>query len=205
MPGMVSVSGAVEGDVDEAVLRRLFAYAGVDAGPIHGRRGKQHLLSRLSGYNAAAEHSPWLVLIDLDRDASCAPEHRAALLPYPTSMLCFRIAVREVEAWLIADRERMARSLGVAIARIPEDCESLADPKQTIVDLARSSRRRAVVDALVPRPGSGRQVGPGYPGHLLEYVGDEVQGWRPDVAATRSDSLARTMRCLRELASRAPL
>ena len=38
------LTGAVEGDVDEAVLRRVFDHAGLSLGTVHGRKGKAHLL-----------------------------------------------------------------------------------------------------------------------------------------------------------------
>ena len=67
------ISGAVEGDVDEAVVRRLILHVGAEPGPIHGKRGKGHLRRNLPGYNQAARYGPWVVLVDLDHDAECAP------------------------------------------------------------------------------------------------------------------------------------
>lgn len=102
----IIVSGAVEGDIDEAVLRRLLDLVGAKAGPVHGKNGKAQLLQRLRSYGQAARFSAWFVLVDLDHDASCAPGFVSRWLPEPVSdTLCFRVAVREVEAWLLADRE----------------------------------------------------------------------------------------------------
>ena len=47
----VIVSGAVEGDLDEAVLRRLVEEEGAILNRLYGRKGKQHLKQRLTGYN----------------------------------------------------------------------------------------------------------------------------------------------------------
>jgi hypothetical protein len=77
------VSGAVEGLTDEAVLRRLIIEAGGQVGPIYGKVGKAHLLKQLGGYNRAAAVAPWVVLIDLDNDASCAPPFRTGCLAAP--------------------------------------------------------------------------------------------------------------------------
>jgi hypothetical protein len=192
------VNGAVEGPVDEAVARRLLFSVGASPGTIYGKNGKQHVLGRLAGFNNAARLSPWLVIVDLDTDADCAPTVRGRWLPDPAPSMCFRIAVREVEAWLLADQERLAQFLGIPRSRVPSQPETIPDPKRALVDLARRSRRRDIVQDFVPRPASGRAVGPAYASRLIEYVTDHVVGWRPDVAARSSDSLRR---CLAHLAA----
>jgi len=73
MTGLVVVSAAVEGIVDEAVVRKLIVQAGGRPGTVYGKSGKPHLRRQIQGYNNAARHSPWIVLVDLDRDAECAP------------------------------------------------------------------------------------------------------------------------------------
>src|SRR3990172_4721659 len=96
VPG-VYISGAVEGLLDDAVARRLMEIAGGRPGPIHIKYGKGQLLQKLSGYNSAAEFTPWLVLVDLDHDDDCAPAFCTRWLPAPANHMCFRVAVREVE------------------------------------------------------------------------------------------------------------
>jgi hypothetical protein len=81
------------------------------------------------GINRAARFSPWIVLVDLDLDAECAPPLRKSWLSKPSHYMCFRIAVRAIEAWLMADRERFARFLSIDIARIPRDVEAVKHPK----------------------------------------------------------------------------
>jgi hypothetical protein len=195
----VAITGAVEGDVDEAVIRSLIEHVQAKTHAIYGRNGKAHLQQRLSGYNQAARFSPWIVLVDLDRDAECAPPFRNSWLPDPSPCMCFRVAVRAVEAWLMADRENLARFLSVEIARIPQDVEAIDHPKVTMVDIARHSRRREIREDMIPRTGSGRVVGPAYTARLIEFVMGVKNGWRPEVAAERSESLKRCLRCLGRL------
>lgn len=152
------VTGAVEGDLDEALLRRILNYVGIALGTVHGRKGKPFLLRSVGGYNNAAQFAPWVVLVDLDRDCDCAPPCTQRWLANPSAQMCFRVAVRAVEAWLLADRERMAQLLGLKVALLPEDPDNLDDPKRELVNLARRARRRAIRDDLVPRDGSGRAV-----------------------------------------------
>jgi hypothetical protein len=193
------ISGAVEGIVDEAVFCRLVRAAGGEPGPIYGKSGKHALVRSLTAYNNAARFAPWLVLIDLDHDADCAPPYRNGLLAAPSARMCLRVAVREVESWLLADRERMADLLDVNPKWLPGEPDAVDDPKQTIVKLARRSRDRAIRRDLVPREGSGRSEGPAYASRLIEFASDDRHGWRPATATRSSDSLSRCLRALRHL------
>lgn len=85
MPAEIVITAAVEGIVDEAVVRRLVHHVGATAGDIHGKNGKASLRLRIRGYNNAARFSPWIVVVDLDRDADCAPPLRSDWLPSPAS------------------------------------------------------------------------------------------------------------------------
>ena len=204
MPGRASVviSGAVEGHLDEAILKRLIIHAGARPGQVYGKKGKAQLLGKLGGYNQAAQFAPWAVLVDLDQDANCPPPVRGAWLPQPATNMCFRIVVREIEAWLFADRQRLAHFLAVSIRHIPTDPESIPSPKEALAQLAERSRRRDIREDIAPRPGSGRQVGPSYSSRLIQFVEDAQGGWRPEIAEQNSASLTRCLRCLRRLVAR---
>jgi hypothetical protein len=196
------ISAAVEGLVDEAVAKRLIIEAGGNPGPVFGKNGKSHLKQRIKGYNQAAKITPWLVLLDLNHEFDCSPPLRSAWLPRPSPNMCFRIAVREVEAWLLADRQRFASFFQIPLSTVPTDPESIDNPKELVVNLAGRSRSRAVKDDMVPRVGSGRSIGPGYPSRLIEFAIDDRKGWRPQHAACSSDSLKRCLNRLRELAAK---
>lgn len=193
----IFVSGAVEGLVDETVLRRVVSLAGGKADRVHIAGGKHRLDRQLHGYNNAAKLAPWCVLRDLNGDALCAAELRSRLLPMSSPLMHFRIAVRSVEAWMIADRERIASFLSIPQSVVPRSPEDLPDPKQALVDLATRSHKRVVRDGIVPTPSSGRRVGPDYTSLMIEYVESR---WRPEVAARNSESLCRCVRSLRGLA-----
>lgn len=196
---MVVVSAAVEGPVDEAVVRRLIAEVGGSPGKVFGKTGKSSLKNRIKSYNDAARFQPWFVLVDLDQDADCAPNLCRQWLPRISARLCFRVAVREVEAWLLADREQIAKFLSVSKASVPNDPESERDPKQIMVNLASRSRSREIREDMVPRPGSGRAIGPAYTSRLIEFVSSAKAQWQPEAAAERSSSLRRCLECLRRL------
>ena len=196
MSSGVPISAAVEGLIDEAVVRRLIEHVGGRLGTVYGKNGKPALRPRVQGYNNAARRAPWIVLVDLDDEYPCAPPLCQAWVPDPSPLLCFRVAVRQVEAWLLADHERLAEFLGVPASRVPRDPEALENPKRTLVDLAQRSRRRSLRDDIVPRVGSGRSVGPAYASRIIEFV-DRV--WRPAEAAHQAESLGRAITCLERL------
>lgn len=104
--------------------------------------------------------------------------------------MVFRIAVREIEAWLLADQRSFARYFSVPPVRIPNDPEAILRPKEFLVNLVRRSRSRTVRDDVVPREGSKTQVGPGYAGRMIEYASTV---WSPHEASVRSDSLKRCL------------
>ena len=190
----------VEGFTDESVLRRLLDYVQLPLGCVYGKQGKAAILERLPGYNRAAHYSPWVVVIDLDQDADCAPRYIGEVLPGAAPWMRLRVAVRAIESWLLADAESLASFLHIPRTRIPQLPEAEPDPKATLVNLARLSRSRSIREDIVPRPGSGAKVGPGYAGRLIEFVdANRPSAWRPDVAAEHADSLRRCLVALHAL------
>ncbi|MBK8978723.1 MAG: hypothetical protein IPM29_22725 [Planctomycetes bacterium] len=193
---VLPVNIVVEGPTDEAVARRLLDDAGLLVDRVFGGRGKSNLDARLAGFAKAARRSPWFVLRDLDQDADCAPTLVARLVPVRPVLLSVRIAVRELEAWLLADRERAASWLGVSVSLVPRDPDSEPNPKSTLLNLARRSKHRAILEDLIPPRDSTSIVGRGYRSQILRFASER---WRPSVAALSSDSLARCLRAVDEL------
>lgn len=122
------ISASVEGAVDAVVARRLITEAGGAPGPVYGEKGKSFLRDRLAAYNQAARLSPWLIMVDLDHDKRCAAALRTSWIPRQAPWMCFRVVVREVESWLLADRERLSAFLNVAIAEVPLQPDALVQP-----------------------------------------------------------------------------
>lgn len=197
--GYIQISGAVEGVTDETVLARLFEHVGAKVGVIHNARGKSNLIKKLNAYNNAGKTSPWTVIIDLDKDHDCAPELISALQISPSPYLIVRAAVRSIESWLLADREHFASFFKVPLHHLPNNPDALIYPKQELVNLVRKSKSGDIRRDVVPTASSGRSVGPAYPSQLISFTLDRSGGWRPHVAAARSDSLNRCIHALRGL------
>jgi hypothetical protein len=103
-----------------------------------GMTGNQYIKSNLKKFNEAADFAlPFVVLTDLDA-YDCPIALLQEWLPSkPHKRLLFRIAVREVEAWLLADRTNFAKFLGVPVSRITTEPEGIPKPKEFIFELAR--------------------------------------------------------------------
>lgn len=191
---MMYLSAAVEGDLDAAIIRRLARDAGV-AVRLHVKGGKSNVRGRIASYNQASKTTPFLVLVDLDRDFDCAPQLIEEWLPGREPTFCFRVAVRAAEAWLLGDPERLARFLRVPQAAVSAEPETLLDPKRALIAIAGSSRSAAIREDIVPRPGSGRAVGPAYTSRMIDFAASP-EAWRPEVAAEACDSLRRARQAL---------
>lgn len=181
-------------------MARLILHAGGAIGISRPAGGKSKLDPALPNYFAAARHQrmKWFVLRDLDNDEKCAPRLRGALLKENDPRLCFRIAVREAESWLMSDARSLAAFLKVSENRIPEAPDSIGDPKQALVSLARKSSRLDVRAALVPHPRSGLSSGPEYASWMTKFA---AAHWNiaDAVESQRSPSLVKAVSRLKEL------
>jgi hypothetical protein len=182
---------ATEDELSESVLFRLLSDAKRFAiGKRYRRGGNGYLKSTIAGWNRAAAGIPFLVLTDLDTHRCPSALIASWLTTAQHPNLVFRIAVREVESWLLADRMNFAKYLGIAETLIPAKPDELLDPKQTLIELARKSRNKAHREDIVPRKGSTAKQGPDYNARLGKFVNTT---WNPVTAAKSSPSLARAV------------
>jgi len=182
----------VEDEVAEAVMRRLIeqtkrmiVYQSIRKGGVGG------IKANLDKFCNASKAIPHVVCVDLDRN-ECAPRllsgWRFNSTHHPNLLL--RVAVRETEAWLLADQAGIADFLRVPAAKIPPYPESLDDPKRALINLARRSRSRRLVEELVPANGSSASVGPSYNALLSKFVREK---WDMQKASSQAPSLAKAV------------
>ncbi len=186
----IPFTAAVEGLSDQAVLEAIFNKLNLELCTVYVAYGKPRLDINLPRYNSAARFAPWIVLRDLDHDAPCAPQLVKQLLPNPSRYMVFRIAKREIESWLMGDIINFCSYFSVARSRLPRASEDLADPKQSLINIMRRSRKRVIREDMVPRQGSGASEGIAYAFHVIQFVLDY---WDPSIAAQKCDSLRRCM------------
>ncbi len=194
----IYINSAVEGELDKIVISRIIEYTGgLKISRTFVLHSKNKLIKRLKNYNEAAKNTktPWFVLVDLDQH-ECAPSMLKEILPNRSLYMCFRIAVRMVEAWLIADRQGIAEFLHISQNKVPKDPENLKDPKLALINLARMSRNKSIREDIVPKPDTKAKVGPLYIPRMQEFIDNT---WNIQVAKSNAESLNRTLKCLHKL------
>jgi hypothetical protein len=195
---MVPITIATEDELSEAIASRLVSEV---PGPCYvaqplRKGGFGYLRSRMANWRQMAERQVVFVLTDLDR-VECPVAMRndwAGLKPLPPRLL-FRIAVREVESWVLADHDAIRRLMG-AVPNLPDAPDDIPDPKQALLKLAKKAPR-SVRDDIVRQGERGNLLqGLGYNTRLVNWVNSE---WSPKRAAERSPSLARARKRLSEI------
>jgi hypothetical protein len=197
----IPISLAVEDLLSEGVARRLLLHSGKNFAVrvVYNRGGFGYLRKNAGGWNAAARGIPFFLLTDLDAEP-CASSLLSQWIPkgvHPNMLA--RVAVREIESWLLADAHAFASFLGISLGSVPERPETLGDPKAELIKLAAKSRRRDLKRRIVPAPQSTAKQGRDYNSCLIEYV---TRQWNPEIAAENAPSLRR---CIERLQSFQPL
>ena len=191
---------ATEDALSEAVGQRIVedADSGLTVTQTLRQGGFGYLKSKMRSFCQIARRTPLLLLTDLDTTECPATliENWSRRDEIPEQFL-FRVAVRQVESWLLADRDGMARLLKVSVRHIPRDPDDLPDAKRSLLQLAQRAPR-AIRDDLVAERGAAAAQGLGYNAVLSNFVRTR---WNPSEAEHRSNSLARARMRMRELAT----
>lgn len=137
------------------------------------------------------------ILTDLDT-AECAcslirsrfsiPNNDDVVLP---PQCIFRVAVREVESWIIADHEAWAAFIGIPAANFSTQPDQLDDPKRHLLNVIRRKGRKKIHREMLPH--GAAQIGPRYNEILCDFVDSS---WEPERAAKSSPSLDRAFKAL---------
>lgn len=184
---------AVEDVLSEVVVRRLIETIRPDLSisVVMRKNGRGYLQSRARDLNRTAQSVPVLIVADLDRPSPCPADLIDQWLSSPPApSLLFRVAVMEIESWILADRDSFADFLAVPAHRIPGNADEIAQPKEFIVSLARRSRRKDIRDDLVPKAGATSAVGPAFNPRVGAFVSGS---WNVERAARVSPSLRRSV------------
>jgi hypothetical protein len=193
---MIPINLAFEDILSEAVLRKILLYSKLPYVICHcySKNGFDYLKKTIKGFNNGAKSIAYLVLTDLDK-GECAPELIEEWLPAPRHPnLLFRVAVREVEAWLLADRVNFSKFLGIRENLIPSPADNISDPKRFLIDLTKKSKKRSLKNDIVPREESTAKQGPNYNEPLIKFVNSS---WQVELARHNSPSLERTVMAIK--------
>ena len=182
---------AIEDRLSDAVATKILEKFGIEIVERIGFQGKSHLEQKTPEFNRAANGITVFMLTDLDLPRECPPGLIRSWIKGPLNpKFFFRVAVMEVESWVMADRIGFADFLSVPLHRIPSPTDNILNPKEFLLSLARRSKRKTVREALVPAQGATLSVGSEYNTLLSEFVREH---WDLERAAVVSPSLKRTL------------
>jgi hypothetical protein len=153
--------------------------------------GESKFRQKIPAMNNVAENvMPVLMIADADQ-AACVVEQRNSWLPSnPSARLAMRLAVREAEAWVLADHIGLSTFANVSKDIFPAQPEQEIDPKQTLLGIIKKCKRRDLRDEMLPQKGATSPVGLGYNIHMRDFV---EKCWSAERAAWRAPSLARAI------------
>lgn len=161
------------------------------------RGGFGYIRSKMNSWCQLSHLQPVLIITDLDR-APCPAllKNQWIGTSTPGKNLVFRIAVKEIESWLLADHETIQLLVGKK-AQLPNNPDDLIDPKQHLLELSKKAPRDIRYD-LLKQEGSICSQGLGYNRRLAATVN---RNWCPVRASERSPSLKKAIlriQCLNE-------
>lgn len=164
------------------------------------RNGTGYLKKNALSFNrAAANGLPTILLTDLDA-VECPSTLRSQWLREELhENFLFRVACREVEAWLLADRIAFSLFLGISKDKLKSPPDEIADPKAYIINLARKSKNPGIRSDIPPLHHANASIGPGYNSRLVRFI---VDIWNPLEASHRSPSLLRAIKAMSALHTR---
>ena len=185
---------AVEDELSRAVGQKIAEYAGWSVERVFLKNGKGYLQTIFQNLCNVAKHTAVLLLVDLNSSHTCAPSllqqwTKGAQLPCG---FFFRVVVREIESWLLADHEAMTILLDDK-GKLPPQPDALHDPKAELLKLLKKINKN-VRDGVVRLDKGGIFQGVAYNATLAKWIYDH---WLPERAAARSDSLDRLLVRLR--------
>jgi len=192
---------ATEDKICDAVAKRLIKeYTPFKVMEDIRLTGNSYLKNNLKNFYQLSLYTPVFLLTDLDRKA-CPLKlieewHKSVTIPLSHNLL-FRVAVREIESWLLADNQGMQPLLQHKKPFIITNPDELPNPKEKLLRLALKSPK-AIREELVKQKGETVSQGIGYNTTLPQFV---YTSWCPKRASEHSESLRRACERLKQFAS----
>ncbi len=163
-----------------------------------GKKGCGYLTSNLDKFNALANSHYVLLVLDLDNknDLQEFKNNIEGQIRNKDEKLKIIVPVREVESWLLADREGLSKFLAVSKDKIDREPELLLDPKEKIINLARQSRDSNIKKGIPPKQGAAAKMGLSYNTLLSSFIREH---WDISRAFELSQSLRETISFIDEI------
>lgn len=157
--------------------------------------GFGYLKSKLPSLCGISKTQPVILFTDLDR-CECPKiliNNWFKGMDKPKGLL-FRVVVREIESWVLADHKAFSEYFGISAAKLPQDPDSILDPKATLLKLVGGSRRE-LKEAMIAKKGALAIQGVGYNTILGDFI---RTSWSPQRAQERSKSLKKAFTRINE-------
>lgn len=150
-------------------------------------------------YNNAAKQTPFFVITDLDKKECAVTLIRDWFgNNQKETNLIFRVAVREIDAWILADKKGIAKALHISPDIILSDPEKIEDPKGFLMQISKKSKNREIREDFSPKDSYAHQ-GPLYNILLTEFVNND---WNLKDAMQHSRSLEKAYNALKTFAEK---
>lgn len=163
-----------------------------------GKKGCGYLTSNLEKFNALANSHHVLLVLDLDNkhDLQEFKNNIEGQIRNKDEKLKIIVPVREIESWLLADREGLSKFLAVSKDKIDREPELLLDPKEKIINLAKQSRDSNIKKGIPPKQGAAAKMGLSYNTLLSSFIREY---WDITRAFELSPSLRETISFIDEI------
>ena len=127
-----SVILAVEDTLSDAVSTKILESFGIEIMLRIGFKGNSYLKQKAPSLNQTARGPcDVFMLTDLDSPQNCPSQLIQSWIRTPLNPGFFlRVAVMEVESWIMADRSALARFLSIPVNRIPSHIDDIDNPKE---------------------------------------------------------------------------
>ncbi len=187
----IPITLVYEDDLSEMVMLRMLdsfenKFHVVES---YNTAGFGKIKTSIRGFNKASRHTTFFVLTDLD-NTNCPIDLINEWLPDKRNdNLIFRVAVREVESWILADRDGLSNFLNISLITVPLLPDLEPDPKKSLLKLVSKSRNRQLKNDILPK-NEFASIGPNYNGRMGEFVQNI---WNLNNAINHSASFKRAM------------
>lgn len=195
---MIPINVVVEGLSDKAVANQILIETRKDFVPLfHIKGGKSNIVKKFAAYNYSARTQYWFVLMDIDNPKKCPSAVIQEMASELNPGMCFRLAIPQIESWLIADRRGLSKFLGISVDLITTYPDQLPNAKTEMVNLAYKSTKRLIRNDMVLETKNSIEPGLGYSLRLSEFASKH---WNVHEASLNSPSLAKCINALKKLA-----
>lgn len=196
--GMINIVLATEDELSESLGDKLIFEANKNLNVSMRLRkgGFGYLKGRLPSLCKLSKVQPIVLFTDLDK-MNCPLKlmdlwFRGVSKP---EGLLFRVVVREIESWVLADHKGFSEYFGISPAKLPPNPDLLPDPKAFLLKLVGGSKRE-IRESMIAKKGALAIQGVGYNTILCDFI---RTSWTSSRAIQRSDSLEKAYLRIRDL------